>query len=107
MSSLKTFKQATKAGKPKTRKWDSQHRFSGGHDLACLALLPESEKFKHCSVKKQRPKVGVYRSPSFGMTRVERIARDILFYLNSGMASTEEEARVLAEDNWGKLDDSE
>lgn len=104
--SFKTYRPASKASKPKHRKWDSQQRFSKGHDAACLSLLPEEDIFekKNGDRKPHRraQKVGVYRAATFGMSREERILEDALFFLNAGMADTMELALEKARQNYGE-----
>lgn len=91
---FKTFKQASKASKPKTKYWGRKDRFGCGHDAASMALLPEA--ISHLQAKRvirPRPNVrGVYRAASFNMTKEERILDDILFLVNKGYVRSFQEA---------------
>jgi hypothetical protein len=89
---FKTYKQASKAGKPKHRKWDCQQRFSAGHDAACLSLLSEFEISKRKNISGRRKaakaqRIGVFRASTFGLSREERIANDAAYLLAAGRAT--------------------
>lgn len=90
MAITKSTLVVSKAGKAKNRKWDAQSRFSTGHDAASRSLLTDE-------IRRSNPKrpVGVYRSPTFGMSREEREYHDVKHLLDHGIVEDVDEAVAI------------
>ena len=81
----------SKAGKAKNRKWDSQQRFSTGHDTASLALLSELDTFKR-NGRERRPVCSAWHSPTFQKSYEERVQDSAQRLIDSGRVSSFDEA---------------
>lgn len=86
MANNKAGLVVSKAGKPKNRKFDVKERYSMGHGIA---LLPEG---MFLEMPRERSVMTVYRSPTFGMSRADRIEADAQHLLDKGLAETVDEA---------------
>lgn len=86
MAIKKAATVVSKAGKPKNRKFDVKEKYSTGHGIS---LLPEG---MFLEMPREQRITGVYRSPSFGMSRGERIQHDAQHLLDCGLAENIDEA---------------
>jgi len=100
------WKPSSKASKAKHHKWARCERFTMGHDTACMSLLSEYDQMAGVKGSKHRHsnKIGVYRASSFGQTTEERMEADTIALLNSGRASSIEEAIAIVSRNQGNKD---
>lgn len=101
---FRMYPPSSKANKAKHQKWERKARFSGGHDASCLSLLPEGVLVEKKNEGRQRrshaQRVGVYRAPTFGMSRQDRIAADAAYLLSAGLAQDLDEAIEKATENY-------